>query len=92
MAKMETAVVLRFHSIEEVDLMSKALKQLNENRIISGSRVSIESYARTGPTDASRVVQRIPQLNIEVDYKTVSDKARCVGRGVLEAIMVHLNQ
>ena len=29
---------------------------------------------------------------IEVDYKTVSDKARCVGRGVLEAIMVHLNQ
>lgn len=29
---------------------------------------------------------------IEVDYKTVSDKARCVGRGVLEAIMIHLNQ
>jgi len=26
----------------------------------------------------------------EVDYNTVSDKARCVGRGVLEAIMVHL--
>jgi xanthine dehydrogenase accessory factor len=29
---------------------------------------------------------------IKVDYTTVSDKARCVGRGVLEAIMVHLNQ
>ena len=29
---------------------------------------------------------------IEVDYKTVSDKARCVGRGVLEAIMVYLNK
>lgn len=28
----------------------------------------------------------------EVDYTTISDKARCVGRGVLEAIMVHLNQ
>ena len=28
----------------------------------------------------------------EVDYNTVSDKARCVGRGVLEAIMIHLNQ
>ncbi len=26
----------------------------------------------------------------EVDYNTISDKARCVGRGVLEAIMVHL--
>ena len=29
---------------------------------------------------------------MEVDYKTVSDKARCVGRGVLEAIMVYLNK
>lgn len=29
---------------------------------------------------------------IEVDYTTISDKARCVGRGVLEAIMIHLNQ
>jgi len=29
---------------------------------------------------------------IDVDYNTVSDKAQCVGRGVLEAIMVHLNQ
>ena len=29
---------------------------------------------------------------IEVDFTTISDKARCVGRGVLEAIMVHLNQ
>ncbi len=28
----------------------------------------------------------------EVDYTTISDKARCVSRGVLEAIMVHLNQ
>jgi len=28
----------------------------------------------------------------EVDYTTVSDKARCVGRGVLEAIMIHINQ
>jgi len=28
----------------------------------------------------------------EVDYNTISDKARCVGRGVLEAIMIHLNQ
>ena len=28
----------------------------------------------------------------EVDYTTVSDKAQCVGRGVLEAIMVNLNQ
>ena len=28
----------------------------------------------------------------EVDYATISDKARCVGRGVLEAIMVHLKQ
>jgi len=29
---------------------------------------------------------------MEVDYTTISDKARCVGRGVLETIMVHLNQ
>lgn len=29
---------------------------------------------------------------IEVDYTIISDKARCVGRGVLEAIMIHLNQ
>ncbi len=29
---------------------------------------------------------------IKVDYTTVSDKARCVGRGVLEALMIHLNQ
>ena len=29
---------------------------------------------------------------IEIAYSTISDKARCVGRGVLEAIMVHLNQ
>ena len=29
---------------------------------------------------------------MEVDYTTISDKARCVGRGVLEAIMVHLKQ
>lgn len=29
---------------------------------------------------------------IEVDYTTISDKAQCVGRAVLEAIMVHLNQ
>ena len=29
---------------------------------------------------------------VKVDYTTVSDKARCVGRGVLEAIMVYLNQ
>ena len=28
----------------------------------------------------------------EVDYNTISDKALCVGRGVLEAIMIHLNQ
>ncbi len=28
----------------------------------------------------------------DVDYTTISDKARCVGRGVLETIMVHLNQ
>jgi xanthine dehydrogenase accessory factor len=28
----------------------------------------------------------------EVDYNTISDKALCAGRGVLEAIMVHLNQ
>ncbi len=28
----------------------------------------------------------------DVDYTTISDKARCVGRGVLEAIMVRLNQ
>jgi len=28
----------------------------------------------------------------EVNYTTISDKARCVGRGVLEAIMVHRNQ
>ena len=28
----------------------------------------------------------------EVDYTTISDKARCVGRGVLEAIMIHKNQ
>lgn len=34
----------------------------------------------------------IDPRGIEVDYKTVSDKARCVGRGVLEAIMVYLNQ
>ena len=27
----------------------------------------------------------------EIDYTTLSDKARCVGRGVLEAIMVSLN-
>lgn len=29
---------------------------------------------------------------MEVDYTTISDKARCVGCGVLEAIMIHLNQ
>ncbi|MCJ7801892.1 MAG: hypothetical protein MUP82_05995, partial [Candidatus Marinimicrobia bacterium] len=28
----------------------------------------------------------------EVNYTTISDKALCVGRGVLEAIMVHRNQ
>jgi len=28
----------------------------------------------------------------EINYTTISDKAHCVGRGVLEAIMVHLNQ
>jgi len=28
----------------------------------------------------------------EVNYNTLSDKARCVGRGVLEAIMIHLKQ
>ncbi len=28
----------------------------------------------------------------DVDYATISDKARCVGRGVLEAIMIRLNQ
>ncbi|MFC1565821.1 selenium-dependent molybdenum cofactor biosynthesis protein YqeB [Candidatus Neomarinimicrobiota bacterium] len=28
----------------------------------------------------------------EINYTTISDKARCVGRGVLEAIMVNLNQ
>lgn len=29
---------------------------------------------------------------MDVDYTTISDKARCVGRGVLETIMVHLKQ
>ena len=28
----------------------------------------------------------------DIDYTTISDKARCVARGVLEAIMIHLNQ
>ena len=28
----------------------------------------------------------------DVDYTTISDKARCVGRGVFEAIMIHINQ
>ena len=28
----------------------------------------------------------------DVDYTTISDKARCVSRGVLEAIMMYLNQ
>ena len=28
----------------------------------------------------------------EIDYKTISDKARNIGRGVLEAILVHLNK
>ena len=26
----------------------------------------------------------------EIDHKTISDKARNIGRGVLEAILVHL--
>jgi xanthine dehydrogenase accessory factor len=29
---------------------------------------------------------------MQVNYSTVSDKARCVGGGVLEAIMIYLNQ
>jgi len=33
MAKAETAVVLRFHSLEEVSLMTKALNHINENRM-----------------------------------------------------------
>ncbi|NHZ86359.1 MAG: molybdenum hydroxylase, partial [Planctomycetia bacterium] len=28
----------------------------------------------------------------DVDYTAISDKARCVSRGVLEAIMIHLNR
>ena len=34
----------------------------------------------------------IDPRGMEIDYTTISDKARCVGRGVLEAIMIHLNQ
>jgi len=61
-------------SLDSSKAPSWTIIPLNENTIISGSRISMDPFAGTIPTDNSRVVQRIPQLNIEVDYKSFFQK------------------
>ncbi len=46
---------------------------------------------KVNTTEGMKIADVDPR-GIAIDYTTISDKARCVGRGVLEAIMVNLNQ
>ena len=46
---------------------------------------------KVNATKGMKIADVDPRGN-EIDHTTISDKARCVGRGVLETIMVHLNQ
>jgi len=65
MAKVETAVVLRFHNTEEADLVKKALTHLNKNRL--------NEQERTTRDHMIEVLDKVNQNLLQIEEITLDE-------------------